>query len=614
MKEKKQFGAKINKILNLVINSVYTNKEIFLREIISNSSDACEKLRYEKTFNRSIKCSPDNCLIAISVNRAQHTISISDNGIGMNKQDLIDNLGVIAKSGTENFLNKMQDQKNNPKLIGHFGIGFYSVFMVSDEVTVISKKVGDTDSFFWYSDGKNGYSVGKYNKKTEFGTKIILKIKVSEERFLDSGIIKSNVMMYSNHIPWPIKLIDSTGVESYINVKQALWTFNPKDISDSEYHNFYNNVINMQGTPWLVVHNKIEGIIEYTNLLFIPEKRNNAFLSNKNSSIKLYNNRVLVSKNYKGLVPDYLRFVIGIVDSKDLKLNMNREIVQNNRMVNIMKRSLTRKLLESLKSHLEKNSHEYDNFTNNFGDIIKEGLYNNLVEHEKEIILDISKFYSTKINKMTTLNGYLSRMKEGQKEIYILNGNSIESMKKSPQLEIFRKRNIEVLLLKDYIDNFWINSTYHYKNVFFKSICNHNIDLKDKNEVKTDTVHLNNSLIKFIKLVLKEKVFDVVVSRKLTSSPSCISISGGNVNIRMEKILLHQDKNYPRIKKIFEINPNHVILQKISKHLEEKNKQSICSEIIKILYNQSILVEGGDIDHPQQFSDSLNKIMSLIQI
>ena len=394
MKEKvKKFDAEVSKILDLVINSVYTNKEIFLRELVSNASDACDKLRYESILKTNLVKKDHKYHILLEVNVKNSTISIIDTGVGMNKNDLISNIGTIAKSGTEKFFSNLStDKKKESELIGQFGIGFYSVFMVADKVTIISKKAGENQSYFWSSEGRGEYVIDESKEAIVCGTKIALRIKNNQKRFLDINEIKKIVTNYSNHISWPIKIIKDEK-EEIINTQKALWIKHPSQIKNEEYRSFYNHVLQEQGSPWLVIHNRIEGIIEYINLLFISENKLLSNADNKKTSLQLYTNRVLISKNCSNLLPHYLRFVVGIIDSKDLSLNISRETLQNNKSMEIIKRSLSRRVLESIKSHLSKYKEKQESFINNFGEVIKEGLYNNNIEHEKEIILSFCTFY-----------------------------------------------------------------------------------------------------------------------------------------------------------------------------------------------------------------------------
>ena len=623
-KKIKKFDAQVDRVLDLMINSIYTNKEIFLRELISNASDACDKFRYQAISNSSLLKNDSEALkIKVDINQKEHSISISDNGIGMNEEDIISNLGTIANSGTQKFLEHFDnDKSNNLKLIGQFGVGFYSAYMVSDSIKVISSKAGGVDVYEWNSDGKKEYSIERSSNKLKQGTIIILKIKNSESEFLKRDKVKDIIMTYSDHIAFPIELSENNDKGEIVNKAAAIWTRRPSEISKKEYEEFYKHISNLYGTPLITLHHKVEGVIEYTTLLFIPDtKPFDLFHPDRKTKVKLYIKKVFISEEGNELVPSYLRFLRGIVDSEDLPLNISRESLQHNQVVQKIRSSITKKVLGTLKAKSEKGIKEYELFWKNFREVLKEGLCDNMLE-EKRMLLEICKFQSTTSGgNFISLDQYISNMTEGQDKIYFLNGNNLEELKKNPQLEGFKKRGIEVLLLNDHVDNFWVNVVRQYNNKDFQSITNEKIDLnkiKNINEEQIDYSDKKNlqkysTLIEFVKKTLSNKIRDVVVSSKLISSPACISVTEGGINPRMEKFLMEQNQLNSKSARIFEINPCHKIFQQISDSLKNKsNEDEINKSMVEVVYSQACLIEGDTIDNPSDFSYKLTTLLERV--
>ena len=624
IKQIKKFDAKISNVLNLMINSLYKKKEIFLRELISNSSDACDKLRYQAIDKPAlIQNENDKLRINIQVDDANKLLIISDNGIGMDNEELINNLGTIANSGTQKFMEQLSGNiKNNTNLIGQFGVGFYSAFMVAKTITVLTSKADNKEVFKWTSDGQGEYSIERSNELLSRGTKIILKIKSSELEFLELHKIKDIIKTYSDHVSFPIIITNKNNEKETINKNNAIWKKNPSEIKKEEYNAFFNNALNSVNEPWLTMHNKIEGSIEYTSLLFIPKTKTlDLFTSNGKAKVKLYVKRVFISEEGNNLIPNYLRFLKGVVDSEDLPLNVSRETLQHNKVIHKIKNSIVKKVLNSLQVKAKNNLEDYTIFWNNFSEIIKEGLYENILEEKKQL-LEICRFYSTlSQNKLISLDQYLSNMIDGQDKIYYINGDNVNSLKQHPQLEGFKKRSIEVLLFSDHIDNFWVNIVHQYKNKSFQSIINEKIDLNKLKNVTNDNYddikfEKNKVLISFIKDILKSNnIKDVVISSKLIDSPACISIMEGGVNPKMEKILSYNNKLSAKSARIFEINPNNPIIKKINASLliKEKTSSLINRNIIEILYNEACLVAGYSIENPSNFALKLNALLEKIK-
>ncbi|MAJ23882.1 MAG: molecular chaperone HtpG, partial [Rickettsiales bacterium] len=450
-KQNYEFQAEVGKILNIVANSLYSDKEIFIREYISNASDACDKLRYEQIKNPSLMKKAEEFKITISTDKKNNLIEVSDNGIGMTKEDLIKSLGTIAKSGTEEFIKKMEKEKNKDiEQIGKFGVGFYSGFMVSDKIKVLSKKAGQNDSWQWSSDGKGNFDIEKVDKK-DHGTVVQLFLNPKEKEYSEKIRLENIIKKYSDHISHPVYMIEKSAKEENIekvNKGSAIWNKDKKDIKKEEYEEFYTAVGPNYDKPWKVLHNKIEGNLNYTNLIFIPtEKPFDMLSAEKVSNLKLYIKKVFITDNLENILPKYLRFVSGIIDSEDISLNISREMLQNDPTVNKIKSHLTKKILSELKSELKKSKENYIKFWENFGSVLKEGIHEDFTN--KENILEISLFYSSKTKELITVEEYLENKNKDQNEIYYISGENIDNLVNSPQMETFLKNDIEVLLFID---------------------------------------------------------------------------------------------------------------------------------------------------------------------
>ncbi|HJK87613.1 MAG TPA: molecular chaperone HtpG [Candidatus Megaira endosymbiont of Hartmannula sinica] len=632
--ETKKFDAEIDKILHLMIHSLYTNKEIFLRELISNSSDACDKLRYLAQTDSSLKAS--DFKIQIEVDNKNKTISITDNGIGMNKEDLENNLGRIANSGTQKFAQALSgDKKKDNQLIGQFGVGFYSVFMVADKVIVYSKKAGEDNILKWQSEGKGSYIIESDLDQSEIdssnlsysGTKILLHIKDEAKDFVEKFRIQTIVKNYSDHIIVPIffkdqENKDQENKEILINSSSALWRKNKSDISKEQYNDFYKNISYDGSDPWLTIHNKNEGAIEFTNLLYVPANRTfDLFHPDRKSRVKLYIKRVFIGDENIDIIPSYLRFLRGIIDSEDLPLNISRESLQHNSLLNKIKKAVTKKVLSDLKKQKDKNPEQYQLFWNNFGQAIKEGLCEADLDGNNEKLLEISMFNSSLENKQISLDEYIANIKEDNKNksIYYICGDDINSLRNNPRIEGFRNKNIDVLLFSDAVDGFWVSNNSKYKDFDFKSITRSDIDLEgqngsadkdvDNNEDKQDKNIEHKDLIEFFKKELKDKIKDVKIAKNLSSSPSCISTDGGSMDIRMERYLIEQKQLQQASLKIFEINIDHPVIKKIDEYRQDKDKTQQASDMANLIYDQSCIIENEPIDSPA-FAKRLNAILA----
>ena len=617
--ENHNFEAETGKVLNIVINSLYSNKDIFLRELISNASDACDKRRYKSLTDKSFASTID-LNININVDPKAKTLKISDNGIGMSKDELISSLGTIAKSGTKAFLEGITKQKNkddNLSLIGQFGVGFYSAFMVADKVEVISKGIGTKKSHHWSSDGQSSFTISETDKVVD-GTEITLHIKKDEKDYLDTFRIENIVKKYSDHIPYPVKLIEE-GKEKEVkslNSASALWMRNKKDIKPEQYEEFYNHLGGI-GKPWKTIHNTTEGIVSFTNLLFIPEmKPFDLFNPDRKTSVKLYTNRVFITDECEDLLPSYLRFIKGVVDSEDIDLNVSREMMQSNAALNKISKALVNKILSELKKDFEKNREDYEKFFNEFGAAFKEGIYEDF--ERKKSLIDISLFKSSNDEKLTSLNEYISRMKKDQNDIYYISGESIEQILTSPQIEGFKSRGLEVIYMTDPIDEFWLPSMNEYEGKPFKSITKGAIDLskfdiqKDKNSKskKPATKKDIDNLISEMKNHLGDKVKDIKSSQMLTDSPVCLTADEADMDIHLEKLMRQHKRLDKESKKILEINPSHDLIKSLGKIVLNSKDKLIVSDVSHLLLDQARIVEGEMPLDTKGFTEKLSSIIT----
>ena len=604
--KKKEFKAESKKLMDLMINSIYTNKEIFLREIISNASDALDKLHYESLTNKSMKVDPKKLDIIISIDKDNKKLIISDNGIGMSKEELETNLGTIARSGSLDF-KENNESKKNIDIIGQFGVGFYSAFMVAKKVEVISKAYGSEEANVWVSEGIDGYSIEKGQRDTN-GTDVILTIKddIDDEiysKFLEDFEIKSLIKKYSDYITYPIKMKDET-----INDLVPIWKRNKKSIKEEEYNTFYADKFMDYETPITRIHTSAEGTIEYNSLIFIPSHASFDFYTKEyEKGLQLYSNGVLIMEKCPDLVPDYLSFIKGVVDSPDLPLNISRETIQQNRVLKIIANSIESKILKELENLRDNKRDDYNKFFEAFGMQLKYGVYADYGMH-KEKIKDLIMFASSKDKKLTTLKEYFDRMKKDQNIIYYACGESVDKVDLLPQVDAVKDKGYEVLYCTDYVDEFAIKMLQKYNDKELKNVCDEDLQL-DSKENQEKLVKKNEDS-KDMFSIMKEavpEVKDIRFTNKLKNHPVCLS-TVGPVSVEMEKAFGAIPGENLKAEKVLEINENHDIVKKLE-GLYKKDKEAL-KKYAKVLYAQSLLIEGLSIDNPTEISNLIIDIMS----
>ena len=620
----KKFEADTGKILDIVINSLYSEREIFVRELISNASDAIDKKKYLALTNKSINDTSDPFEIKIEVNSKENTLKINDNGIGMNEEDLINSLGTIARSGTKAFLEQFNkskdDKKEDVNLIGQFGVGFYASFMVADKVEVLSKKAGSDKSWKWTSDGKNGYNIEKGEKKNS-GTELILHLKKDAKEFLDGTRIQFVVRKYSDHISYPVKMLEVSkkdAKEETINEASALWTRAAKDIKEKQYEDFFSHIGAGFGKPLLTMHNNTEGTVSYTNLLCIPSSKPfDLFNPDRKSSLKLYINRVFITDKCDNLIPAYLRFVKGIVDTQDIDLNVSREMLQNNPAVAKISKSLVGKILRELKKIADKDKAKYTQFWNEFGQVLKEGLYEDL--ERKDTLLELARFSNNENDDLISLDDYVNAMDKNQKDIYYIAADTKPQALSSPHLEGFKSKGIKVLVMADPIDQFWLSMAGKFKEKNFVSITQGEIDLdniksakkdeKNKDTKKDDVDKKFTNLIAHLKASLGQNVKDIRLTSKLTDSPACLVADKGDMDVAMENLMKQRDPNYQGAPRILEINPEHALVEKMNKLLSDKKHNNLVDDAGTLLFEQARMMEGKLPSDPTKFAKIMNNFL-----
>jgi molecular chaperone HtpG len=619
-REKFTFQAEVGKLLDIVAHSLYSHKEIFLRELISNSSDACDKLRYEALTNSDLIDGDSNFSVSLSVNAKKKTLSISDNGIGMNHDDLLETLGTIASSGTQSFIDQLgKDGSKDVDLIGQFGVGFYSAFMVSKKVEVLTRKAGDEKAWLWISDGKGEFTIDEATRDSR-GTTVTLYLAKGEDEYLEPTRIRNIVKSHSDHIGIPVILnSNEEGNEpETLNEASALWTRPKKDITEEQYKEFYHHVGGGFDEPWMTIHNSVEGVLSYTNLLFIPSTQPfDMFQPERKTQVKLYVNRVFITDDCDGLLPAYLRFLRGIVDSEDLPLNISREMFQHDPRLAKIKAGLTKRVLGELKKKAKK-PEDYTSFWSTFGSVMKEGLYEDF--ENRDALLELARFYSTNGDKVISLADYVERMKDGQDTIYYINGEDLAQAKRSPQLEGFRAKGIEVLLLTDPIDEFWMPSVGAYKEKEFKSATRGGADLdkfksddKDankKDEDKADTPALE-ALFASFKDALGEQVKDVRASDRLTDSAVCLVADEGDLDIRTEQLMKRhaQMQGGGPTPRILEVNPTHPLIKRLGKLATSDAPDNSLSDAAFLLFDQARIMEGESVADATEFARRMAEMM-----
>ena len=644
-----EFQAETKELLNLMIHSIYTNHEIFLRELISNASDAIDKLHFASLNNRDILEGNENYEIFLVPDKDSHTLTISDNGLGMTKEEVIENLGTIAKSGTKAFLEQLQKAKEDnaeitdKEMIGQFGVGFYSAFMVADKVTVVTRKAGETAAVRWESTGDGSYTIEDCEKESR-GTNITITLgkefygDEAEENFLDTWNLQSLVKKYSDYVRYPIKMNIETketprddegkpieGAEPItkvevktLNSMQPLWTKNKNDIKDEEYKEFIKNQFHEWEEPMEVFHNKAEGNVEYTSLLYIPAKAPfNLYHADYEPGLQLYSRHVFIMDKCKDLLPSYLGFVKGLVDSPDLSLNISRELLQQSRELKTIGKNLEKTILKSLERMLKNDREKYEKFWAEYGKSLKIGIYNSMytgstvVDKLKELLL----FVSSKDGKEISLKEYVGRMAEGQKKIYYATGTDKNTIEKLPQMELLRDKGLEVLYLLDPVDEFAIETIRKYDDKEFQSISRGDLDLDDaeSKEVKKEAEEIaktNDQLVKDIKEVLGDKVSEVKISSRLKSSAVCLVADAMGPSLSMEHTFASMDNPMFKAKRILELNPKHDLFAKLQiLHANGKDNQEF-KDYCDLLYTQALIIEGIMPENPVDFADKVAKLMA----
>lgn len=600
------FEADTGKILNIVINSLYSDRDIFLRELLSNASDAIQKRKFlGQTDPAVLNNEIDN--IEIVVNKKKKIIEITDTGIGLTDADLADTLGTIAKSGTSAFLQELDGEESSKDaaktLIGQFGVGFYSAFMVADKVEVVSRKAGTSKSSIWESDGQSGFSINNSEDEQVVGTKIILHLKKDAKEFATTDKIKSLIKKYSDHISVPINIKEADGEIEQANSATAIWTKATSEISDEEYKEFYNSTFGTFDEPFATLHNKSEGTLEFTNLLFIPKTAPfDLFDPERKTKINLYINRVFISNDLEGVIPTWLRFIKGILDTTSLDLNVSREMVQNNPVLKKISKSLTKRVLSELKKRLKKDEVAYDAFWEQFGKVLKEGLYEDIENKDK--IAEIIRVRSFKEDKLITLQSYLDSMIDGQDKIYVLTADTLEQAQSSPHLEGFKAQGIDVLLMTDPIDAFWTSQMKSFQEKDFLSISREKYDISKLGEVKDEDGEDNENTDEVYSPIIKEclgdLVEDVKASKNLIDSPVRLVAGEGGLDFNLERILKAQNPEFEGSKKVLEINLTHKLIKKLPA-LSSETQKSLC----RVLFEQARILDGEMPSNSLQFSKDL---------
>jgi molecular chaperone HtpG len=625
--QKLDFKTEVKQLLDLMIHSLYSHKEIAIRELISNASDAIDKLRYESLTNSDLIEGKVDWKIKLIPDKKARTLTIRDNGIGMTHDEIIEALGTIAHSGTKEFLSslKEKDIADNPELIGQFGVGFYSSFMIADKVTVLSRKAGldDAEGVTWQSSADGSYTV-EDTEKREIGTEVILHIKKDEEQYLDEWQLRNIVKQYSDYIEYPIvmdverekeSVIDNTKKvslteEEPLNSMKAIWLKDKNDVSPDEYNDFYKHITHDFADPARIIHYKAEGTSEFSCLFYIPAKAPfDIFYKDYKVGPMLYVRRVKIMDHCEELIPLYLRFIKGVIDSSDLPLNISRELLQKNRQVEIIRNNVTKKVLDIL-ADLKKNEYDsYVPFYNEFGRILKEGMHYDF--SRKETIADLLLFHSTKTERSSykSLQEYINSMKDSQEEIYYVTGRTVDEVLSSPYLEAFREKDYEVLIMLDDIDDF-IFSNLDYKGKKFKSITKGEISLDASGKTdREETIKKYAKLIDMIKDQLKEEVKDVRLSGRLKDSACCLVTDEGDLDPRMEQLLKAMGQEVPSQKRILEINPDHQIFESMNRLFEKDKEIDLIKEYIALLYDQALLLEGSRPKDPVLLAKYISKLM-----
>ena len=605
------FQAEVSRLLEIVAGALYSNSEIFLRELVSNASDACDRLRYLALTEPGLTAEDPDFAITLTADKDAGTLVVADNGLGMSRDELVENLGTIARSGTAAFLKRLEDQSADVNQIGQFGVGFYSAFMVADEVTVDTRRAGEAAAWCWRSDGKGDFTVGESADAPARGTRIILKLKPDQKEYLEPERLRRIVKTYSDHVAVPVRL---TGETENLNTASALWRRPKSEITDAQYKEFYHHVAHAFDEPWLRAHFKAEGVVEYTGLLYIPAQPPfDLFQPERKHGVKLYVKRVFITDDCAELIPPYLRFLKGVVDSEDLPLNISREMLQNNPLLAKIRGAIVKRVLADLKKRAEADAEDYGKFWGAFGAVLKEGLYEDL--GRREDLLPLLRVRTTGREALTSLDDYLARMKEGQDAIYFITGDDLEGLARSPQLEGFISRGVEVLLLTDPVDEFWVPALQSYQDKPFRSATQGALDLDkvaggadkpaEDGEAAAEAPGLD-AMIAFLRLTLKEQVKDVRASERLTESPVCLVADEGDMDMHLERLLRQHQQISQSFKRILEVNPRHPLIRALSARVTANGAAAELEEVGHLLLDQALIMEGEGLPDPAAFSRRLS--------
>jgi len=613
-----RFQAEVGRLLDIVAHSLYSEKEIFLRELISNAADACDRLRYEALTKPELLEGADAFGIEISVDKDAGTITIADNGIGMSKKELTENLGTIARSGTSAFMDKLTgDAAKDVSLIGQFGVGFYSGYMVADDVTVVSRRAGQKTAWSWESDGKGAFTI-EPAARDKVGTTITLHLKEDAKEYLEPARLRQIVSKYSNHIAFPITLAGAGEEEdAQLNAASAIWRRPKSEVKEDDYKEFYHHVSGQFDDPWDQLHFKVEGVIEYAGLLFIPSMRPfDLFHPDRKQHLKLYVKRVFITDDCEELVPSWLRFIRGVVDSEDLPLNVSREMLQSNPVLAKIKSGVTKRVLTELKKKAEKDPDGYATFWENFGAVLKEGLYESIAD--REALMELCRFRSSRTDDTVSLADYVANMKDGQDAVYYITGEDIDAVKNSPQLEGFRAKDVEVLFMTDPVDDFWISAVGTYNDKPFKSVTRSGADLSaikaddgeaetpEKEKAPEDAV---GTLIGAIKTALGEAVKDVRTSDRLTDSAVCLVADENAMDMHLER-MMRQHKQLEGVSaRILEINPTHKLIKDLAARAKADATAPVLHDAAHLLLDQARILEGEPLPDPAGFARRMSQVM-----
>ncbi len=622
------FQAEVGRLLDIVANALYSEREIFLRELISNAADACDKLRYLAIETPDLAGGDADYAITVTADKQGRTLTVADNGVGMDRADLVENLGTIARSGTSAFVDQLTgDKKKDVSLIGQFGVGFYSAFMVADQVTVTTRRAGEEEAWRWVSDGKSDFTIEPAEKEAR-GTAITLHLKQDADEFLERQRLETVIKTYSDHIPFPIRLAEADAkaedeteaAPEQVNKGSALWTRPKSEIDEQQYAEFYKHVSHSFDEPWLTLHFRAEGVIEYTGLIYVPTERPfDLFHPDRMSKVKLYVKRVFITDECDELLPSWLRFLRGVIDSEDLPLNISREMLQNNPVVAKIRSGLVKRVVGELAKQAEKEPEAYAKFWENFGLVLKEGLYESAADRES--LFKLCRFRSTTQDGLVSLDDYIGRMKEGQTAIYYIAGEDAAKLKKSPQIEGFAKKGIEVLLMTDPVDEFWIPACGEYQGHAFKSVTRAGSDLagikadkdadaKDEAEdEKKDADSPVEGLAIALKLKLGDTVKEVRASDRLTQSAVCLVADESGLDIHLERMLRQHKQLDAASPRILELNPDHPLIQALAGKAGADGQGDI-GEAAELLYDQALIVEGEQPADPAEFARRMAEVMA----